>query len=31
MADLVGWVRQQQAPDLFEASRAELEAHGLTR
>jgi dTDP-L-rhamnose 4-epimerase len=31
MADLVSWVRRQQAPDHFEASRAELEAHGLTR
>jgi hypothetical protein len=31
MANLVEWVKQQQVPDRFEASRAELAAHGLTR
>jgi dTDP-L-rhamnose 4-epimerase len=31
MAELESWVRQQRAPDHFEASRAELEARGLTR
>jgi dTDP-L-rhamnose 4-epimerase len=31
MADLVDWVRQQRVPDRFDASRAELEARGLTR
>jgi dTDP-L-rhamnose 4-epimerase len=31
MADLVDWVRLRQAPDSFDASRAELEARGLTR
>ena len=31
MADLVNWVRQQRAPDHFDASRSELAARGLTR
>lgn len=31
IVDLVAWVREQQVPDRFDASRAELEARGLTR